>query len=163
MSTILAIDPGSEKSGLVVWNGARIISALVEENSRVRRTIVDYAATTGPLQVDVLAIEQIGHYGTGMSAGKTVFDTCYQIGRMIECWLRYRDESTLRLVLRPSIKAHLCGSTRAKDANVAQALRDRIGVKGTRLAPGPLHGVTSHAMQALALAVYVSDIERIAA
>lgn len=164
MTTILAIDPGNEKSGFVVWDGSRVILSAVEPNPLVREW-VECAAERRieNLEVNLLAIEQIGHYGTGMSAGKTVFDTCIEIGRLIERWSQFRDEAQVRLILRPTVKTHLCGTPRAKDGNVAHALRDRLGEKGTKKAPGPLYGVTSHAMQALALALYVSDTERLVA
>jgi hypothetical protein len=158
---ILAIDPGSESSGFVIWNGESIIMAGVETNP-VMLTLIDKMATgLGSVCADLLAIENVGHYGTGMPAGKTVFDTCIWIGRFIQKWSERRDDR-VQLVLRTTVKTHLCGSVRAKDSNVYQAIRDRrefIGGKGTKKQPGPLHGVTSHAIQALALAIYIYDHE----
>ena len=106
-----------------------------------------------------LAIEMIGHYGAGMPAGKEVFDTCVWIGRFAQAFEEHaNDGQTWTTHLRTPIKAHLCGNARAKDGNVAQALRDRFGEKGTKANPGPFYGVKSHIWQAIALAVYHSDI-----
>lgn len=155
---ILAIDPGSEKSGYVILDGSHIDSGVGENRGLIR--LVRGCAHS----CDWLTVEQIGHYGTGMPAGRTVFDTCIWIGRFIQAWLDSgRSGDTCRLILRPTIKTHFCGTARAKDANVRQALMDRLGKPGTKRQPGPTYGVSSHAWQALALALYVSDMERIAA
>jgi hypothetical protein len=60
-------------------------------------------------------------------------------------------------VFRKDVKLHLCNSPRAKDANVRQALLDRLGPQGTKKAPGPTYGVKSHEWAALAVAVYGWD------
>ena len=63
----------------------------------------------------------------------------------------------VRRVFRMAVKMHLCHSAKAKDANIRQALIDRLGPPGTKKAPGPTYGVTSHAWPALAIAVTVAD------
>jgi hypothetical protein len=100
-----------------------------------------------------LVVEMVGHYGTGMPAGKTVFETCVWIGRFIQLW-GGRDYD---LMLRKTIVANLCGSARAKDSNVRQALVDRYGAPGTRKNPGRLYGVKKDIWSALAVAVVWSD------
>ena len=62
------------------------------------------------------------------------------------------------MIKRQTTKAVLCGTARAKDPNVHQALIDMYGgsmkaAKGTKKAPGPLYGVKSHIWSALAVAV----------
>jgi hypothetical protein len=154
---VLAIDPGSSESGVVLWDGHAVRWAKVESNEEVLIDIANEAA----LKTDLLAIEMIGHYGSGLAVGKTVFDTCVWLGRFLQCWIERREESTTRLVLRPTIKTHLCGTPRAKDGNVRTAVIDRVGPKGTKKSPGPTFGVVSHSVSALALAVCVWDTERI--
>jgi len=98
----------------------------------------------------VLAIEMFA--SMGMVVGREVFETCVWIGRYIECW---RDPDAVRLVYRRDVKLHLCGQARAKDKNVSQALKDLLGPQGTKKAPGPTYGVSSHAWAALGVAVTV--------
>jgi hypothetical protein len=97
-----------------------------------------------------VSIEMIGHYGTGMSVGKDVFHTCLLIGRMLQI------APQAKLILRPTVKGIICGSARAKDGNVTQALKDQVGQRGTKKEPGPTYGVKNHAWSALAVAVAAS-------
>jgi hypothetical protein len=46
---------------------------------------------------------------------------------------------------------------RAKDANIRQALIDKIGPQGTKAQPGPTYGIKSHSWAALAVAVYAAQ------
>jgi hypothetical protein len=159
MQPILAIDPGNVLSAFVVWDGVRQ-TALSEQpgellnfgkvpNQELLRMIQDtFRSHTG-----VCVIEMIGHYGTGMSPGKTVYDTCVFIGRFGE---RYGWDR-VRVVLRPTVKAHICGSARAKDGNVIQALKDRFGDRGTKASKGFFYGVSADVWQATALAVCFWD------
>jgi hypothetical protein len=86
----------------------------------------------------------------GMPVGREVFETCVWIGRFQQSW-RYPE--AVKLVYRRDVKLHLCGNSRAKDANIRQALIDKLGPVGTKSAPGPLYGVKSHAWAAVAVAV----------
>jgi Holliday junction resolvasome RuvABC endonuclease subunit len=147
---ILGIDPGTKISGYALWGSKS--NTLVHCGVVVNREIKDEEYFNDALMcADVIAIEMIGHYGTGMSVGRSVFATCIFIGRLLE----QLQDRNVKLILRPSVKASLCGTARAKDANVIQALKDLIGEKGTKKNPGPLYGIKSHAWQALALAVAV--------
>lgn len=145
---ILAIDPGNEVSGVVRLDGAAVLFADVMPNADVLELI---RLSRPP----VLAIEMIASYG--MPVGAEVFDTCRWIGRMEQVRLPH----PAQLVFRRDVKLHLCGSARAKDANIRQALIDRWGGKaravGTSKQRGPLYGVKSHAWAALAVAVTVRD------
>ncbi len=144
--TCIAIDPGNEMSAMLVWTGVSIDMMRYSQNDDILGLLRSWRA--GP-RIVPLVIEMIGHYGTGMPAGKTVFDTCVWIGRFIEA---YGAEDT-HTILRPTVKAHVCGSARAKDGNVRQALIDRFGHPGTKRAPGLLHGISGDLWQALAVGV----------
>ena len=146
---ILAIDPGSTESAYVLWDGVTVLEKGFLPNQELACLMGDNQAFVGAQ----LCIEMISHYGSGMPAGKSVFDTCIWIGRFTECWNGPDPE----LILRPTIKTHLCGSARAKDQNVRQALIDRFGAPGVKARPGVLYGVTSHCWAALALAVCAHD------
>lgn len=144
MSDILAIDPGTAESGWCRYRDGRVIASGVMPNEQMRDEI-RYGTTA------VLAIEMIASYG--MAVGREVFETCVWIGRFVECFPRPSD---VRLVYRKDVKMHLCGTPRAKDANIRQALLDLVGPQGTKAAPGPTYGVKSHAWAALAVAVTAS-------
>lgn len=131
---VLAIDPGSTHSAFVVYDDVhRHIHAhgKVENFALVRRL-----ASINIAHLDLYGapvIEMVGHYGSGMSAGAEVFDTCIWIGMYI------RELQTLRgamptLLLRQTVKAHLCRSTKANDANIRQAVIDRFGGDSIALA-----------------------------
>ncbi len=60
---------------------------------------------------------------------------------------------------RRAVKLALCGDSRAKDANIRQALIDRFGgsaAVGRKAAPGPLYGISRDVWSALAIAVTYS-------
>ena len=153
---ILAIDPGPEQSAALLYDSDK------------RCVGQDYAgqmlnAEIRPLLPigSILVIEHVSHYGSGMAVGASVFETCIAIGRFIQAW---DDDDTVHLVKRQTIKTVLCGSARAKDANVRQALIDRFGGSrekaiGTKKAPGPLYGVSGHLWSALAVAVAWCELE----
>lgn len=157
MANLLAIDPGTTESAFVVFDGAK-----PERCGKVANRELLESVRSDFRDCQQFAIEMIGHYGTGMAAGKEVFDTCVWIGRFIEAWERSSfNLPKSNLVLRPTVKAHICGSARAKDGNVRQAIIDRYGGKeaaiGRKAAPGPLYEVSGDVWQALALAIYFTD------
>ena len=74
-----------------------------------------------------LAVEDITNMG--MAVGSDVFKTMFWSGRFCQVWSMNRNVG-LRVfsqIPRPEIKLFLCGSSRAKDPNVRQALIDRYG------------------------------------
>ena len=138
---LLAIDPGTTESGWCVFDGARVIDSGVESNALLVKNL-------HLLQHNTLAIEMVASYG--MAVGKEVFETVRWIGRFQQAW---REPDAVRLIYRRDVKMLLCGSARAKDANIRQALIDKLGPVGLKKTPGPLYGVKSHAWSALAVAV----------
>lgn len=148
---ILAIDPGPTQSAYVIWDGAQKGGAQILSNETMMALVMSTARGTG---ADAMFIEKIACYG--MAVGAEVFETCVWTGRFIQAW-ESETEKPYDRIPRGDIKVHLCRSTRAKDANVRQALIDRFGAPGTKKAPGPLFGVTSHCWAALAVAVCAHD------
>ena len=140
--TIFAIDPGTKESGWVLFGPQGVIDSGVSDNNDVLRWV---QAGQG---ADLLAIEMIA--GMGMTVGQTTFETVRWIGRFQQAW---RDPEAVKLVYRRDVKQTLCGNQQAKDKNIRQALLDLIGLPGTKKAPGPTYGVSSHAWSALAVAV----------
>jgi len=149
---LIALDPGPKETGYVMIRDTTIIKSGVEDNLRI------YDLMNGAGWIDATcAIEMISSYG--MAVGAEVFETCVWVGRFQE---HFKSFDTLpTLVYRRDVKIHLCGTSRAKDTNVRQAILDlypRIGEGatpqiGTKKHPGPLYGVKSHAMAALAVAL----------
>ncbi len=146
MRTILALDPGTTQTGWVLYRAGQVVDSGVSDNHDVLRWV---QAGQG---ADELAIEMIANMG--MAVGASTFTTVRWIGRFQQAWL---DPEAVQFVLRHQVKQHLCGTQRAKDPNIRQALIDRLGEQGTKKAPGPTHGVKSHAWAALAVAVTVAE------
>ena len=149
---ILAIDPGSEQSAWLRLVDGKIDDKGIQPNQELRNSL----AFLERGNYDIIAIEEIAHYGTGMPAGKSVFDTCKWIGRFAE-----RCPIEPVMVLRKDVKMHFCGSMKAKDGNIRQALLDRFGGKdkaiGRKPHYGPLRGITSHLWSALAIGLFAQD------
>lgn len=143
---ILAIDPGTEQSAIVqMWPDGRIEGARIERNADVR----NWARVAFNCERRV-AIEMVACYG--MPVGREVFETCLFIGRLYE--IAQQNGSPVTLVYRKDVKIHLCGSMKAKDGNIRQALIDKYGAPGTKKAPGRTYGISSHLWSALAIADY---------
>lgn len=164
---ILAIDPGPERSAWLVYKDGQPFEHRfgIDPNATVLERLRDSGGLGLGDEPCRLAIESIASYG--MAVGAEVFETCVWSGRFIQGWLDagllpWREEDSVRRVFRRDVKMHLCGSARAKDANVRQALIDRYGpgkeaAIGKKATPGPLYGVTSHVWSALAVAVTAAD------
>ena len=153
---ILAIDPGPVQSALVLLSPDRkIIQASIEGNYEVASFLRSgwWLGTLGTPGWPHVAIEMIASYG--MPVGAEVFETCCWIGRFEEAYVH----TDLRArYCRKDIKLHLCGSNRAKDSNVRQALIDLLGPAGIKKNPGPTYGIKKDMWAALAVAVYAHHV-----
>lgn len=143
---VFAIDPGTSESGWVIYEDGEVCQSGVCTNDEILEKIDKVLPGNYPL-----AIEMIASYG--MPVGAEVFETCLWIGRFQQAAGPWR----VKLVYRRDVKLHLCGSPKAKDPNIRQALIDKLGPQGTKKAPGPTYGVKSHAWAALAVAVTVHE------
>lgn len=143
---IIAIDPGPTESAWVLWDGKAVRNFAKEKNDDLLNRLGMSRNTTA-----ACVIEKIANLGMP-AVGESVFETAYWTGRFAQ---QYGDH-VIR-VPRHTIKMHLCGSMRAKDPNIRQALIDRIGERGTKKSPGPLYGVSGDAFAALAVAVWYWD------
>jgi hypothetical protein len=139
-SEVIAVDPGPERSALVVWNGS-VLHRLYGHNLDVLHQLKRWQNETP------LVIEKVASFG--MPVGAEVFETVYWSGRFAEA---YGAERTHRIT-RIDVKNHLCHSSRAKDSNIRQALIDRFGPPGTKAKPGLLYGLSGDVWSALAVAV----------
>lgn len=152
---ILSLDPGTDKTGWCLLRGDRVIGSGVESNDQILSRVQARGAST-------LAVEMIASYG--MPVGREVFETCVWIGRFVQAW---HNPDAVKLVYRKDVKMHLCGTTKAKDGNVRQAIIDLYPASGggatpqigTKANPGPLYGVSSHAWPAIGVALTVQAQE----
>jgi hypothetical protein len=145
---ILALDPGNTRSALVVLDGPTVTGAMHGDNASVLAVLAEWEH--GP----TLVIERIESFG--MAVGAEVFETCVWSGRF---WQAYG--GPVERLTRRDVKLHLCGTSRAKDGNIRQALIDRYGGKdaaiGSKKAPGPLYGIKADLWAALAVGVTYQD------
>lgn len=173
MATVLAVDPGTEKSGVVVYNLERKYVVKAEE---MTNDILLGELRLNSDNYDFFAIETVE--GMGQIVGKSIFETCIWIGRFVEAWENNTDMNATR-VSRGDEKIVLCGAKTVKDpetgkrrgvsdAMIRQALIDRFPETGagktpqvgTKKEPGPLYGVKGHMWSALAIAVVWAEIHR---
>lgn len=166
---IFAIDPGTTQSGWVIYDSPAhaVVEKGVTDNHALLSMLEDAresSASEGAriLSGCVMGIEMIA--SQGMMVGAEVFETVVWIGMFMHAWQDGYD-NVVR-VTRNQCKVHVCGSVKAKDTNVRQALIDLFpatggGKKehqvGTAKAPGPLFGMNSHMWPALAVALTVHD------
>lgn len=139
--TLYGIDPGTTESALIVWTPDGHISSAIDNNYTIRNFLRAHR-DDGHVYIEMIQC-------MGMAVGKETFETVIWIGRFLEA----AAENRTTLIPRNKVKIHMCGSPRAKDSNIAQAVRDKVGEKGSKSAPGPTYGVSSHGWQALAVAV----------
>jgi hypothetical protein len=161
---ILAIDPGNIESGFVVLDSdLRPIESgkikneeLLEELERNRFWMIPNLDEDG----FYVAIEMIA--SMGMAVGQSVFETCVWIGRFTQA-LSSVGYDNVTYIYRKDEKMNICGSMKAKDSNIIQALIDRFAPntsnkgKGTKKNPGWFYGFKKDIWQAYAVAVTYYD------
>lgn len=140
---IVGIDPGPVEHACVLYDSVekRVVSVGTFKSNELPDSLFKHR----------VAIEWIESYG--MAVGQEVFRTVFQIGRM------QQQLGPVRLIPRRDVKLTLCGSARAKDTNIRQALIDAIGEVGTKKNPGTLYGVAGHYWAALGVAYTASQCE----
>jgi hypothetical protein len=93
-----------------------------------------------------VVIEKICSYG--MAVGEEVFETVYWSGRFAQA-----AGGNVGRLPRLKVKLQLCRDSKAKDANIRQALIDRFGGSAAIKKGGPLHKVSGDVWAALGVAV----------
>ncbi len=143
---ILAIDPGNIESAYCVIDKEtyKPIEFGKIDNQLLLIKLCE-------LKYETLVIEMIASYG--MPVGKEVFETCVWIGRFIQ----RRDCASYYYVYRKDEKINICGSMKAKDSNIRQALIDRFGQVGTKKNPGWFYGFKADIWSAYAVGITYLD------
>ena len=149
MTLLLAIDPGSVQSAVVLYDRAehRVAYHGISPNDIVE----SYARRACD---DVLVIE--GMAPRGMPTSGDEMKAIFWSGRFAGAW----GTTDWHLFLRRDVKLRLCGTSACKDSNVRQAVIDRFGGNGAiglKKTPGPLYGIRKDEWQALALALAFCD------
>lgn len=145
----IGIDPGPREHAIVA----------IEENFDVHSAVevttfeaIEYLRELRYCDNVQIACEWFQSYG--MIVGKEVFETVFSIGRIYTA-------VQFRLIPRVDVKLHVCGSVRAKDANIRQSLIDRFGPVGSKKQPGKFYQIRgSHLWSALAVAVTARDLPK---
>lgn len=161
---VLAIDPGNIESGYAVIQmpDFKLLDFGKVKNEALLQMLISYEFVGWDkiekyFKFDKVAIEMVASYG--MAVGKSVFETCVWIGRFIQA-LESEDVWNLSdFVYRKDEKMCLCGSMKAKDSNIRQALIDRYAKhdfkngKGVKKNPDTFYGVSKDVWQAIAVGV----------
>lgn len=152
--TIIAIDPGTLQSALVVLEpGGCVSRAVMAENHLVKALLVELLDRN---PVPIFALEIIE--ARGMPMGTETIVTAEWVGRFTEAAEPFAKPIRVK---RSEVKQYHCGSSKAKDSNIRQAIVDRYGGKdaaiGRKASPGALYGISGDEWQALAVALLVQD------
>lgn len=146
---ILAIDPGNTESAYVTLddNLKPLDFAKIKNEDLIRML------ENGDYGIYNVVIEMIASYG--MAVGKEVFETCVWIGRFTQVASEFTE---VKYIYRKDEKINLCGTMKAKDSNIRQALIDRFGVVGTKKNPGFFYGFKKDIWAAMAVGVTYHDL-----
>lgn len=153
---ILGIDPGPTHCGFVLYDSTaqRVLESHKQLDIVEAITGIDIYAG----RVDLVAIEMVQSYGI---AGASLLQTARSVGRLEQAATGLRLPT--RLVYRREVLRALDVTGKGnRDSLVRQRLiemhgGERRAAMGTKKAPGPLYGVSSHAWAALAVAVAAQE------
>jgi Holliday junction resolvasome RuvABC endonuclease subunit len=163
---VLGVDPGSTYSAYCLFDvkKRRVVSYAKDNNDQILKDIAEFKALN---MADFLAVEQLKAYG---HASDSLFFTAMWTGRIIASWLSIRRNSyDYTLLPRKSIVSLLCGSSRANDSQVRQAVIDyfirvkapqgggRSPIIGTKKSPGHLFKMSGDMWSAAAVALAWSE------
>lgn len=144
---ILAIDPGNVQSAwcFIDTETLKPLSFGKDENPVVLDSVQR-------IFYDEIVIERVASYG--MAVGREVFETCEWVGRFTQAARVPPD-----YIYRREEKLHICGDSRAKDANIRRAIIDRFAKhdlkngKGTKKNPDWFYGFSADVWAAYAVGI----------
>lgn len=154
---VLAIDPGPEKCGLVIYDHMtrRVILSL---NNEPVEAVLDRIAARAPGEYQLLACERVQSYGI---AGGSLLLTAEVFGR-IRQEAKHADVPFAGIYRREVLKSLDIAGRGNRDSLVRARLIEmhgghRAAAVGKKAQPGPLYGVSGHAWQALGVAAVAPD------
>jgi hypothetical protein len=156
---ILGIDPGPKQTAIVLVD-KQMIPIRIEKAPN--KSILGLFEELAPIPC-IVGIECVASYG--MAVGADVFETAEWCGRIREAIANHIYLPLIYRVYRKQVKTTLCGTTKANDSNIRQALIDlypatgggKVPQIGTKKEQGPLYGMHSDLWAALAVAHTVAD------
>jgi Holliday junction resolvasome RuvABC endonuclease subunit len=116
MMKILGIDPGSEESAYAIIDKNYTVLDAAKIPNADMVNLIDY-------RFAVVAVESIQSYG--MAVGRSVFETCYMIGRIQQQCIPF--DVPCILYPRPVYAKAIAGVGRVNDSILRQALLLRFG------------------------------------
>ena len=143
---VLAIDPGCTESAYVVLDQDYKLCGFGKVSNDMMMSYINN------MDYQEMAVEMVASYG--MPVGVEVFETVFWIGRFWEASLSPKRTK----VYRKDVKLNICGTLKANDANIGQALRDRFGQKGTKALPGFFYGFKADVWSAFAVGCTYLDL-----
>lgn len=150
---VLAIDPGTHRSAWVLFDSRREPANFgIDDNEAL---VQDIARNL--FAVDRIVIEKVESFG--MAVGAEVFETVRWAGRFEQA----AQPAPVVRIGRKAVKLALCGSPRAKDPNIRQAVIDRFGGSEAIKKGGVLHGASKDVWAALAVGLTYLDQSKEAA
>lgn len=144
----LAIDPGTTQSAWVVFEGGKPTRFGITDNERMLGLLRDLTILPDPITVVIEKVESFG-----MAVGAEVFETVRWAGRFEQA----AQPAPVVRIGRKAVKLALCGSPRAKDPNIRQAVIDRFGGAAATKKGGVLHGASKDVWAALAVGLTYLD------
>lgn len=142
---ILSLDVGTTESAYALMDHS-LENPLISFGKFTNGQIAAYIKT---YFFDVMAYEEFASYGmpVGVSTMKSIWWNGYY------CRMCEEENTPYKPVLRKDVKMHLCGTMKAKDCNIRQAVIDRYGEPGKKANPGILYGVSKDVWSAIAINV----------
>lgn len=148
---ILCLDVGTEESGycIIDSNTYRPLKFGKISNTELLEIVKNE-------NYDEMVYEEFQSYG--MPIGESTIKSITWNGRYIQSALD-RNKS-VEHVYRKEEKMNLCGSMKAKDSNIRQALIDRFGIVGTKKQKGWFYGFKKDIWAAYAVGTTYLDKKR---
>lgn len=148
---ILAIDPGTTKSGYVLWNP--INNIFIDKGKKDNDVLLTQLYLS---PADIVLIENVSCYG--QVVGNTIIETILWAGRFYQYFYAKMGKNIspeeLHLITRKDVKKH----HRAKnDKNIRDVLIMKYGKPGTKDKQGITYGLANDMWAAFALATYYSE------
>jgi hypothetical protein len=144
---IIGIDPGTNDGAVVVWD--TVERKIVIHDIRPNSDLLEWLR----IQNEAISVSCETIMSYGQRVGAETFETCFFIGRVMEI-CHQRNHVFTPIKRKEVIMVH-CASNKATDADVRAAMIAYVGPPGTKKAPGPTYGVSSHEWSALAIATFL--------